>query len=291
MDGLKILVAGDGLLMDLAVRHFREFFQRKEIPIDVEKLTVSDPSDLQAAVEAAGPARAVRVEPNLSAEWLRTCPVLPMPVSLFRVADVFLRHEDRWEPSLLLERALHDVIVRQGKNLDLHESAYVIGEGADLRVLGGVVLGLGFRRVCLVGEDERDCIEQKELLQQFYLSAEIVPLPAHALTLQTVGASLLVNALDLTSRQELASDLAYFNFMKRGGLVVDMMALRMNNVMLEEALRAGLRIVPPHEISGAAELMFAAQLGLGALAPPLEFLNSWFEFLRTESDAQPVSDR
>lgn len=284
MNGLKILSAGDSLLMNLATRHFREFFLRKEIPIEIEKLDVSTPEELKAAVVAAGNCRAVRVEPDLSTGWLPSCAVQPMPVSLFGVADLFLRHEERWDPELLLERALHDVIVRQGKNLDLSESAYVIGRGASLRIVGGVCLGLGFRRVCLVGEDESDLLFEKDLLRDFYLSSEVVALPAHSLTLQTVGASLLVNTLDLTERPELSSDLAYFNFMKRGGLVVDMMALRMNNIMLEEALRAGLRIVPPHEISGAAELLLAKKLGLAEFAPSLEFLNSWFEFLRSESE-------
>ncbi|MBX2989200.1 MAG: hypothetical protein KF802_15025 [Bdellovibrionaceae bacterium] len=280
MKALKILSLGADPLLKEAGAHFREFYGPRGVDIQWDTREVADAAAFSALMAGNPEVDAVRLVPDLCEEYLAKCPVQPLPVSRYRTADAFYRRQGVWEPELLAEESVRRVIMRQAHHLDLRESAYVAGSGVFLRVVGGVALGLGFRRVYLVGENEADLNEQARSLMKLYVGSEVQALPAHQLTVQTVGGSLLVNTLNLASRPELAADLAYFNFMRRGGLVMDLHGGPSEQLVLEEALRADLRIVPPHEFSGQSEYFFAERLGLGSLASERDFLNSWFEWLR-----------
>lgn len=280
MKALKILSLGADALLREAALHFQDFYGHRGVTVAWEVRDASEPSSFNELMASNPEADAIRLMPDLCSEFLPKCPVQPLAVSRYQTADVFFRRQGVWEPELLAEESVRRVIMRQAHHLDLRESAYVAGVGAFLRVVGGVALGLGFRRVYLVGEDENDLREQAVSLARLYVGSTIEPLPAHLLTVQTVGGSLLVNTLNLATRPELGADLAYFNFMRRGGLVMDLHGGASEQLVLEEALRADLRIVPPHEFSGQSEYILASRLGLGDLASERDFLNSWFEWLR-----------
>lgn len=205
---------------------------------------------------------AVRCSLAESLVYLPSCPVVPMKASQLGTADQFLPSRGRWTPELMIEKALLRGLVQHAQHLDLKESAYLIGEGAELRVIAAAALGLGFKHICLVGENEEDLIEQDQILRRMFVGAQIKMLPTHALTLQTVGASLLINSLPLSTREDLAADLAYFNFMRRGGVIVDLQDLRTNSDLLEEARRAGLRTLTAPTVFALRDQFFLESLGL-----------------------------
>lgn len=284
----NLVVATRSKTMRLASEHFRDFAREYGVPLNLEFVDVGSPEDLPAAIQDLG-AHSVRLDPDLSAHWLAQCPIQPLAVSRAQAADLFVRTGSGvWAPELLLEKAVHDVIVREGKSMEINDWAYVIGDGAELRTVAGVCLSLGYRRLCLIGEREDDLALQRDLLGTLYMGCEIVLLLSHALTLQTVEASLLVNAVDLDAKPDLSNDLAYFNFMRKGGLVVDFKSSRAGNAMLTEATRAGLRVIPIFEATGATEVLLAERLGFAHRIRPAEYLASWLSVLRGQgSENQP----
>lgn len=287
MSTTKLVVVSHESLTRLACGHFRDYLKDKGVDIELEFVDVGTPEDLPRVAEESG-ATALRIDAELASEWLLTNPVQPLAVSRARAADLYTKKMGLWEPDLILESALHDVIVRQGRTLELNDWAYVIGEGAELRVVAGVCLSLGFRKIKLVSDRDDDLAAQKEALGRMYVGCDIVPLPAHSLTLQTVEASLLVNASDLTQKTEIANDLAYFNFMREGGLIIDLKSIQRKNAVLEEAMRAGLRVLPPHEVTGVREVWMAKRLGFDEVFSPSAYLDSWLECLqRHQAENRP----
>lgn len=244
------------------------------VTLEIEPRDLASVSDLNDFAEEAD---VLRVPLQRSLEWLKRCPVQPVKVSLYGAADTFLRADRGWNPALVIEKSLHQTIIREAHHVDIRESAYVIGNGPLLRVIAGVALGLGFRRVYLVGEDEADLLEQKELLGRVFIGADVLTLPAHSLTLQTVGASLMVNTLPLQERPDLAADLAYFNFMRRGGLVLDLYGFGKEQPVLEEALRAGLRVIPAHLVSAGRDLALLQNLKIETASFETKYFEAWLE--------------
>jgi len=262
MRELRMLVITHGRHLRWCSERFRDSWVAQGRAIKIEFLDVLDAAEIPQAVNDAGPADALLIEPELSPVLLAKTPMMPLPVSLANAADLFIWKKNQWDANLILGEAIHDVIVKEGKALDLTQSAFVTGEGAELRVAASVCLRLGFQNVRLIGEDEDRLAEQARLLSATFGGARISALPAHELTMQTVNATLLVNTLELTDRPEIASDLSYFNFMKRGGIVLDLKTFDKMNPMLEEAERAALKVLPPAAFCDAFDRLLAAKLGL-----------------------------
>lgn len=284
MDALKVR----GISLRPSVRRglefTRSFFATKGIAIDVDWAEASNAEEAaQLIKDAAAEFRSVRVDPGLTGEALGLCPSLPLDVSTLKTADVFFSRDKGWEPGLCLFTGLHEALIASAKSLDLRLSAYVIGKGAYVRQAAAAALGLGYRRIYLVADDEDDLVRQKEILTRVYVGSECIVLPSYQLTLQTVGASLVINATDLTGEKELASDVAYFNFMSQGGLVVDLEDPSETNPLLEEAGRAGLRILPPYQTQAWIEWTHVKGLCLDSQTTPLEFMNAYFESLGSSS--------
>lgn len=223
-------------------------------------------SEIESSIDVVMPALA------MSPQWLPACPVLPVKVRLLGAADWYRWNGRSWEPELLIEKALHQAIIHEAHHLDIQHSAYVIGEGILLRVAASVAFGLGYRRVYLVSEIESDMEEQKAILERVYIGAEVIALPIHELTLQTVGSSLLLNTFDLKAKPDLATDLAYFNFMKRGGVVLDLYESGEDRVLLTEAHRAGLRVIPAWKVWAARDRLMISALSIPVMESDLEAL-------------------
>lgn len=242
--------------------------------LEIEPRNFAAVPDLNGFSESAD---VLRISLQRSLDWLKKCPVQPVTVSLYGAADAFLRTDRGWSPELFIEKSLHQTIIREAHHVDIRESAYIIGNGPLLRVVAGVALGLGFRRVYLVGEDESDLLAQRDLLKRVFIGAEVLTLPAHSLTLQTVGASLLVNTFPLKDRPELSADLAYFNFMRKGGLVLDLYGFGGEQPVLDEALRAGLRVIPAHLVSAGRDLALLRSLKIETASFEKKYVEAWLE--------------
>lgn len=262
--------------------HLKAFLANSGVTLLSQDLQVTETNEIPGLLQGAGDISAVRLDFELSTEWVSASPVQSLIVSQLGAADLMFHRNGQWEPELLFEQAVRESIVRHGRTLDLKSSAYVIGSGHALTALGAVCLGLGFQKLCLVHEiEEADTEENLKVLQGMYRGAVITPLPAHQLTLQTVGSSLMINSSDLTDLPDLLADLSYFNFMCKDGVVMDLAFSAANRSMLEEARRAGLRVLPALDADGMANWLFLKGLGLADRFRVEDYLRSWESFVNS----------
>lgn len=201
----------------------------------------------------------------------------------FRVMDTMAFRRGRWECGIIFDEVLRRVIVTQGKNLDLRGSAYVIGTGAALVAGAAAALELGMKEIFLLvpGASEEEDLGEVSGLCEYYVGAHVQTLAVSAITLQSATASLLINTYQLESHQDLAADLAYFNFMQSGGIVVDLSSGEMN--LQKEAIEAKLRYVDESIFMAEREILFAEKLGLNLTSSRVEFLGGWLELCGQKS--------
>lgn len=270
---LRIHVEDGALFESRSVEHLVGWAQKKGHDWEVVS---------EGAVEKFEGREAWRLAPGSHPDWMKRAPSLGVRVSRLGILDCAFRDSrGALDVELLLENALHDVIVSQGRGLDLRDNAYVIGAGGALGAGAAVALGLGYQRVHLVAEDDAPTTREIRALEKFFLGSEVRPVSAAALTLQPSSASLLINLLDLEKNPELSADLAYFNFMRRGGLVVDLTPSAGGKDLSVEAEQAGLRVLPAFEVTAEYEMLFARRLGLDLEPDRKDFLASWFELSGT----------
>lgn len=230
--------------------------------------------------------RAVLIDVNQSPELVRQIPILPTEVRSLYCADGIFLEDGQWWPRLDLKDAIHELIVKKGKNLDIKETAFIIGEGVFLRLLGALAASFGFARVTMVGLSEEDVQQQIRFLQQAFVGIDWRMMEASQLTMQTSTATLLMNALSIKSHEHIVNDLAYFNFMKPQGLFVDLNMWPFENLLLEEAGRASLRSISGIEVRTQRNYHFLRRLGLSQLITFEDYAARWRQYVL---DAPPHS--
>ena len=149
-----------------------------------------------------------------------------------------------------------------------------------LRLLASLVVSFGFSKVFLVGLSLADVHEQRDRLKKNFVGIDWRPIEASQLTMQTVGATILVNSISLASNQGLMNDLAYFNFMKNQGLVVDLDVFPLESPLLEEAGRANLRTLSGFQVRAQQDFGFINRLGLAGLISFEDFSEKWLSYLQ-----------
>lgn len=279
---LRVYQHGPDPLVEFSLQTMKNFFGTRGLHIEIERTDL--PAEELHDFFAPKTSTVVRLGLDASEPWLKKSPLLPLKVRQLFAADVFSNLHGRWEPNLLLEEGMRDAILHHAKGLDTKGAAYIIGNGAQMRVLASVALSLGFQRLYLVSENDEDLEIQKAQLARMYMGSNLTTLPADSLTLQTIEASLLMNSLDLSQLPDVAGDLSYFNFMRQGGLVMDLNVWPIENPVLEEASRAGLRVVSPLDLHAQMETAFLDSLGLRSFMEGTDYAGYWKESFQSRAE-------
>ena len=219
---------------------------KSELNWDV-KITKSEPDD---SVEPRELLRHQihKFEIARSPQLLVSFPSVPERVQLLESMDCIIElHGKQW-PELLLAAAVKRALRRKVKTLDLNQAAYVVGEGLDIRPLVMAATELGFGRICIVSADPDWLEAEKTFLTRRLVGIKFETVLTSDLTLQPQDTNLLLNSFNLHKHKEYLQDLAYFNFMVSGGVVVDLNAEGPHQILQEEATKAQLTCIKPDEI-------------------------------------------
>jgi shikimate dehydrogenase len=119
---------------------------------------------------------------------------------------------------------------------------------------------MGFSRISIVDEDEVKLKREAAHLKRYLLGIHIETVAAGALTVQTNAGSLMLNTLVMPDDSPVLKDLSYFNFMTQGGVVVDISECCHENMLLEEAQRADLKILTGLEVQSQVDVDFLGKL-------------------------------
>nr|WP_295905135.1 hypothetical protein [uncultured Bdellovibrio sp.] len=227
-------------------------------------------------------AMAVKVAPSLSPNILPQLQVLPTLVRTLECTDSFFAENGTWYPRLLLHEALRLVFVEASNDLDIRAPAFVIGDNEEARTASSALAEMGIADIYMVGSG-RKMQRQKDILSRSQLGIRFHVLPAEELTLQAVSAGIVVNTVDLSSQKSLLTDLSYFNFMSPAGYALDLNILPEHNLLLEEAVKADLRVLHPILVASVYTKLWLDRLEVGSELSHEEITESWREFLKQNS--------
>lgn len=282
MKDVRILKLGKNANIQFPLQFSKSFLASKGVNLEIEDLQWQLPEEMYLLLQdSKSKAQAVLVDPQISEAFIEQLPAAPSSIMSVLCTDCLILENGQWWPYLLVKKVLHELLIQRGKSLNIRESAYVVGEGANLRILISIVAQMGFSKIFAVSENKEDLEKQTKYLKKKFVGIDMRSLPADGLTMQTVGGSLIISSYDLSEKQALATDLSYFNFMSKNGLVVDINLFPIHNPMLEEAHRAQLQTISGSDILGLIQDVFLQKIGCGHLYNRNEFRNGWLEYSKT----------
>lgn len=189
-----------------------------------------------------------KFEISQSPQLLVHFPSVPERVQLLEAMDCLIEVHAKLWPDLLLTHAIKRALRRKVQTLDLNKAAYVVGEGSAIRPLVMAATELGFSRVCLVSNNIAWLEKERIFLSRRLVGIQFDIVLTSDLTLQPQDTNLLLNSFNLHKNKEYLQDLAYFNFMVSGGVVVDLNAEGPHQILQEEATKAQLTCIKPDEV-------------------------------------------
>lgn len=190
-----------------------------------------------------------RFDLQQSPQLLTEFPAQPERVKTVEAMDCLSqKHGSLW-PELFALPAVRRALKRRVKTLDLRRAAFVVGEDIQMRPLVMVAAELGFSKVFLVSPEIEWLENEKKFLQRRLVGIQLESVKTTDLTLQAQDTHLILNALNLHEHSSYLQDLAYFNFMVSGGVVVDLYSKGPHQTLQEEATKAQLTCVKPHEVN------------------------------------------
>ena len=289
MSKIRIAEISEGPDFSLLMKHLKVFFDEINKPIDFEKveLVADKNEDYHLDTKLKG-FDAVHVDFTSSELIMQSWPSSPTLIRQLRCFDYFISDQQQIWPRLFLYDTLRKLIVDRSKEHDIREAAYVVCDNLIGRVLVTLMIHLGHKKVFLVSEDEKFIAEEVEKLRRVNLGVEIVGLSTQHLTIQTTRASILINTLQLEKNSQILNDLAYFNFMKKEGLVLDLNLDQSQNLILDEAQKADLKIIDSAIVAASYNFALIEQLGLHQFCSLANYLQSWKEFVAGTLKAQSI---
>ncbi len=222
---------------------------------------------------------AVKVQLSLSEGVLSHLHVLSTSVRSISTLDSFFNEDGTWYPRILLLEAIRHVLVHQARDLDIRNPAFVVGEGVEVRVSASVLATMGFTDIYMVG-DEEALKAHRTVLSRSHLGIRFHLLPVEELTMQAISASILINSADLSKNKSLLTDLSYFNYMDARGYVLDLNLVPVENLLLEEAKRAELKVLAPCSVATQITLQWLDRLQPQHGLTALQIEQNWMTFLK-----------
>lgn len=233
-------------------------------------------------VNAIRDATAVKVSISKSPSVLPGLSVLSTQVRAVEALDSFFKEEGFWYPRILLSDAIRNVLIAHARDLDIRNPAFVVGENAEIRVTASVLAEMGVSNIYLVGQAAQNQ-EHIRVLSRSHLGIKFFFLPMEELTMQSVSAGIVINSMNLNAHKGLLTDLSYFNYMAPKGYVMDLTLLPLENVLLEEAQKAELRVLHPSLVAAQVTLQWLERIRPQHGMSLSDIEKSWMDFLKENS--------
>lgn len=186
---------------------------------------------------------------DVSAEILGQATRLSSEVRSTGACDLLVREKETLWPHNILAEVLQELVVEKAPKLDTQAFAYVTGVGPWARTVIAELIQMGYSKLCWVADDVAVIQPAVAQMRDAFFGVQLYGLPSDDLTLQANNGSLLVNTISESENPEFVMDLAYFNFVKRGGLVVDLHLEPEEKSLLYEAGQVGIFTLNGSEVA------------------------------------------
>ena len=163
---------------------------------------------------------------------------LPSALLHLKAADAVVKEHGRWWPRNFLAEGLQRALIHDLKSMDLSGGVFVCGAQTLTRSIVAALARTGFTRFSIADLDIAHGQAFVEELKREYFSIVFEAVPRHMITQLPSTHSMAINTLVRGRDQGVLGELFYFNFLKPGGVWLDLPLARPPNEDLAGEARA-----------------------------------------------------
>jgi len=195
------------------------------------------------------------------------CEVVPfhlkqLPALYFTLGyvDCLSKLNNIWVAQSLLYSSLLQILSQKNRNIDLDGAVLIIGGESAARACVGVLLRVGFKQINFTGVDAEGIQELIDEFERVYFNVEFGFHPRNYLTQLPGIHSIVLNTTPNNESNEILKDLYYYNFLKQGGLVIDLWLPAVDSQLIQEAREVGGNVVEGYELAALADCIWVKDI-------------------------------
>ncbi|MDZ4677882.1 MAG: hypothetical protein SGI74_10285 [Oligoflexia bacterium] len=174
--------------------------------------------------------------------------------------DFFIKEKGGWWPRVILMEAFSRTVSLNIGLLDLDASALIVGGTGTAKLIVGALTKIGFRKINIALESEAEGNALIAEMRKQYYQIKFEFIPFQTITTLPGVHSLVVNTTPLTIENALLDELYFFNFLKAGGVVVDVNLIPTVTPLIEESKIWGARHLSGDYISAQSDAYLLSQI-------------------------------
>jgi hypothetical protein len=203
----------------------------------------------------------IRLGGDLCQEICRISRHLPSGLVTIRSADSVVCANQGgkldWWPRNFLANGVSHTMAKGIKNLDFSGGVFILGTNALARAAVSALARIGFSRFAISDHDEQRGLALIEELKAAYFKIQFQFVPRHLVTQLPGVYSFAVNTLEQGRDDGTLGELVYFNFLKTGGVWLDLAFLPINTALDVEAHTVGAFVQPGISVFSYADCSWA----------------------------------
>lgn len=234
-----------------------ELMTEQGVENQVEFITATEEDFESVATQAMRDFAQIRVGRDLMRDALRVGVQMPSLQLNLRAADCLAKdRQGKWWPRCFLADGITRVFADSGLSVDLSGDVFIVGANAETRAVVASLSRIGFARFTIAHSTDEPTEALVDELKSIFFGAQIRALP-RALTTQLPGIfSAAVNTLVQGEDDGFLAELTFFNFLRVGGVWLDLVLVPPNDALSIDAGSLGAHVFPGSFVAAATDVIW-----------------------------------
>lgn len=225
------------------------------------ELITCTPETLDATIETAKSRfDSIRFAGEAGTSALKNMTQVPAGIATLRTSDSLLKENGVWWPRCHLVDGINQTFAASESNIDIGGSVFILGAGSKARAVIAALSKIGFARINISDPDDEKSTALVEELKRSYFGVQFQQTPRNLVTQLPGVCSIAVNTVDAGEDAAGATELAYFNFLKTGGLWLDLALFPLNQNLQAEAVSVGGILLDGFEVLARTDALWLEAL-------------------------------
>lgn len=247
-----------------------ELLREKGIENEVEFIETT-PDDFAAVCEDAKTRfDQIRVGGALAEPAATLTDRLPSALLTLRSADALVYLDGEWWPRNFLIEGLQRSIASDLAHLDFLGGVFILGATAEARAVVAALSRVGFTRFNISESDATRGQEFVEQMRKTYFQTQCQFVPRHMITQLPGVHSVGVSTIREVEDDGLLTELSYFNFLRSGGIWLDLPFVPLSSSLENEARNVGALVEPSYRVWARADQFWLESCVPGGAAISVE---------------------
>jgi hypothetical protein len=217
----------------------------------------------------------IRIAPGFTRTVAGLFDVASPLINRLHYTDFLLKKGGVHWPHTLIKDAVHSLIIEAQPFSNTKGAALIVGSSSEAILTAHSLIELGLKHISFVVKNDHERQALLETMGHLVFDIKIEAFKVDQVVLLTGIYSLLICFEDLRKNSELLTALLYFNYLLRGGLVINAGFPIDNTALLEEAAAIRARVIDRSdiqlhlEISALRKVLPISQTQFSQLRSPL----------------------